>query len=282
MHAGSRTVASELAIDISTDLALDHDVPTSGGDGWRRGAIDAVHRADGTITLRDVSAGAELHVRGGRLLPGDGYRETARPVRAELARTGALLRLRARGLYHVHAAAVVAPDGGAIVFAGPSGAGKSTLAYALARRGWPVLGDDGVLLSSGVEVCATAWREPLQVSRALASEFPELAARDALADLGDPRQRIPVSATLARRAPVRALLIPQLGGTDRLTSIGPTEAMSVLVRQSPWVLLADAHASAHLAALQQIVERTPAFRLEHSPRALHAIADVLRALDVAA
>ena len=55
-------------------------------------------------------------------------------------------RFASRGLYQLHASAAVDPDGIAWMFAGPSGAGKSTLAYALARQGWHILGDDGVVL----------------------------------------------------------------------------------------------------------------------------------------
>src|SRR5687768_13308972 len=43
-----------------------------------------------------------------------------------------------------HAAGAVDPRGRAWLLSGDSGSGKSTLAYALARRGWRVLGDDGV------------------------------------------------------------------------------------------------------------------------------------------
>src|SRR5450432_2256668 len=98
---------------------------------------------------------------------------------------------RARGLYQLHASAAVDPRGIAWLFAGPSGVGKSTLAYALARQGWQILGDDGVVLqptSSGATL--HAWREPLQVSSWLESEFPEISARRHLESTNDPRKRI--------------------------------------------------------------------------------------------
>jgi hypothetical protein len=52
---------------------------------------------------------------------------------------GALLHQR--GLFALHASAVVTPFG-AVLFAGLSGSGKSTLACALHRKGYPVLTDE--------------------------------------------------------------------------------------------------------------------------------------------
>ncbi len=53
-----------------------------------------------------------------------------------------LLLLRRVGWHHLHAAAAVAPDGRAWLFAGNARAGKSTTAALLATRGWGVGGDD--------------------------------------------------------------------------------------------------------------------------------------------
>ncbi len=53
--------------------------------------------------------------------------------------------LRLRGFTPLHASAVVI-RGNAVAFVGPGGAGKSTIAGALARVGYPVLGDDVAVL----------------------------------------------------------------------------------------------------------------------------------------
>ena len=55
------------------------------------------------------------------------------------------LALAARGALVVHASAVALRTG-AIVLAGRAGAGKSTIAALLAREGFPVIADDGVVL----------------------------------------------------------------------------------------------------------------------------------------
>jgi len=63
-----------------------------------------------------------------------------------------------RGRLVLHAGCVVTPDG-AIGFLGDSGAGKSTLCAAFARAGYPLLGDDGVVVRertpAGFDVIAT-------------------------------------------------------------------------------------------------------------------------------
>jgi hypothetical protein len=63
---------------------------------------------------------------------------------------GFALQLRGKTCLHGSAVAV---DGRVLVLVGPSGSGKSTTAAALARRGYPVLTDDVVVLTD----CATAF-----------------------------------------------------------------------------------------------------------------------------
>ena len=217
--------------------------------------------------------GGGLLLRSGRLRPQHGYADAARPVRQELARVGAMVRLRALGRFHIHAGGVVAPDGGAWLLVGESGSGKSTLTYALARAGWPVLGDDGVVLErAGEEIAVHGWHEPMRVSIELARWFPELGERSADVDWEDPRRRLPVRAVRARRARVAGLLIVTRGPTDALTTLPPTAALAAVIPQSAMVLLGDGHAAAHLETLRALVERVPAFRLVHTERQLHVVA----------
>jgi hypothetical protein len=89
----------------------------------------------------------------------------------------------------IHAAAVVGPDGAAVVAVGPGGAGKSTVAAAAWAAGWPVLADDLVVVRPGphgLEVCGVP--RPLAVP----AEFSRLgpAIRD------DPRRRRRISGAL--------------------------------------------------------------------------------------
>lgn len=245
------------------------------GFAWRAGPIDALTDRDSTL-LRLMPDGGSLCVRHGRLQRAEGYAETPRADRQFLARVGAIIRLRAHGRFHVHAAGAVDPHGRAWLLAGENGAGKSTLAFALTRAGWLLLGDDGVIIERTADgIIAHAWREPLAVSRALASEFPELAGREAPAGYSDDRDRVPVRAPIAQRAPVAALVFLRRGDRDAITPVSAADALAQLVRQSSWVLMPDGHAQSHLDALRDLAERTPRFLLTHTEKQLHAIADTL-------
>lgn len=222
--------------------------------------------------LVDAEHRAELHLLHGRLQRGPGYGAAPRSTRQILARVGAMLKLRELGRYHVHAAGVLAPDGRAWLLVGPSGCGKSTLTYALARRGWPVLGDDGVVLEQrSAGAVAHAWREPLHVSIELAAWFPELRRYQRFVNWQDNRHRIAVEATYARHGTVAGVIVLERGTTDRLSPLSPTAALVALVRQSTFLLVTDTYSNANLATLRMMVESVPCYSLQHSPEQLQRI-----------
>jgi len=257
-------------------------VSTAPAFRWQFNAVTGTTDGDDARLTHDL--GAELLVRAGRLRRGAGYAEAPTHARIELARAGAILRLRRRGRYHVHASAVVDRHGRAWLFTGVSGSGKSTLAYALARRGWRVLGDDGVIIEPeaavGPTILAYAWRESLWVSAALASDFPELAMVDTLPLPGDPRARVPVVMPWARVAPVAAVIMLRQGADDAVERISAVESLAELVRQSAWVLIPDGSARQHLDGLKRLVEAVPSYRITHSPRQLQEIEATIDALGV--
>jgi hypothetical protein len=272
---------------------------------WAWGGIEAEIVGDATIVRPALARRpVELIVRQGRLARGPGYAGAAPALRHGLARMGAVIRLRERGRYFVHAAGAVDPRGRAWLLSGDSGSGKSTLTYALAQAGWRVLGDDGVVLEvpsvSGSiaapamsdansdrpaaqgSVWAHAWREPLRVSLDLEAHFPDLVSQATSGGVagipGDPRRRIAVSVPFARGAPLAALVFLVRGERDVATPLTPTAALSALIPQSPWVLVDDDHACAHLAALGHVAASVRAFRLEHSSRQLSARDGIARTL----
>lgn len=243
---------------------------------WRIGPIDIV-ATDTEALLHDTPSGARLRVSGTRLVRDAHYATAPRDARIRLARAGAMIALRTRGLYQLHASAAVDPNGIGFLFAGPSGVGKSTLAYALSRQGWQILGDDGVVLEptpSGARL--HAWREPLQVSSALAPEFPELRSRQHFENVHDPRRRIPMPTLPAHHAPLGAIIFPRRAACDRLSPLSQTMALAELIVQSSQVLLADRETPRHFARLQHVVATVPSFRLEHTQKQLHAIALTLQ------
>lgn len=221
--------------------------------------------SDRGISLVHIHEGAELHVRDGRLVRGPGYQRASRQARRSLARVGAILRLRARGRYLMHASAAVDLTGGAWLLAGDSGSGKSTLAWVLVRNGWTLLGDDGVVIEDADQgFVARAWRDPLRVSLDLSSRFPELASLAPKRATGDARARVPVERDITREAPLRAILFLQRDVTDRITRVGPAVTLASLVRQSPWVLIDDADAPRHLDLLAAVASAVPAYHVAHT------------------
>ena len=241
---------------------------------WQWGDVDASMSGD-EVCLAHRYTGVSLFVRGGRLRRGAGYERAAAATRREVARVGAIVRLRQRGRYFVHAAGAVDPRGRAWLLTGDSGSGKSTLAYALARSGWAVLGDDGVLISIvGSDVIAHPWHAPLEVSSSLVSEFPELRAQMSRARAGDSRRRIPIDVPRARPAPLAAVLFVERAEHHTLAAQRPLGALAALVRQSPWVILDDESAPSHLDVLRRTAH-LPSFRLAHTPAELHTMAQML-------
>lgn len=63
-------------------------------------------------------------------------------IRVWLLGTVMATLLHQRGMFPLHANAIVLPGGSVAAFSGPSGAGKSTMATLLDRAGFDVLGDD--------------------------------------------------------------------------------------------------------------------------------------------
>lgn len=245
---------------------------TTNAVAWCWGDVDA-SPIDGDLCLAHRRSAARMWVRDGRLVRGTGYDQADRRVRRDLARTGAIVRLRQRGRYLVHASGAVDPRGRAWLLSGDSGCGKSTLAYALARAGWTILGDDGVVIEPrDADVVAHAWRDPLAVSQSLADDFPELPSHPT--PMADARQRVPIEVPIARSASVAATLFVERADCYALETLTPLAALSALIRQSPWVILGDPFARAHLDALRRAAA-LPSFVLRHTAAELHTLARVL-------
>lgn len=241
---------------------------------WRANGVEGV-TLDSETTLRHLGEDAELHVARGRLSRGTGYDTASKHARHSLVRVGAILRLREHGRYYVHASGVVNHRGSAFIFVGESGSGKSTLAFALARLGWTMLGDDGVVLEPiDDSILVHAWRSHSLVSASLSSAFPELLGRESEAITGDARHRIPVSAPHARIARLGAIVFIRQGENGSLRRCGESDALTSLIRQSPWVLLGDAATGVHFEALGRIAASVPAFEFVHGYDELRRIGDI--------
>lgn len=242
---------------------------------WRMDEIEGVALNEDHTLLRDIRLGAELSVQSGRLTRGLGYDLADSTTRRALARTGAILRLRQRNRFYVHASGVVSPEGRALVFVGDSGSGKSTLAFALARSGWSLLGDDGVVLEPlPTGTIVHGWRSPLLVSTSLENHFPELGARAGDVMAGDRRRRIPMSVEMSAHASLASLVFVHQGTAVSLRPCAESDALMQLIRQSPWVLLGDRFSAGHFEALRRIVATTRLLSLTHGPAELSRMAEI--------
>lgn len=139
--------------------------------------------------------------------------------------TAVPLLLAERGGLTLHAAAVAAPAG-ALLLAGPSTRGKSTLALALARLGYPLIAEDGVLVTPDDR----AWPGPRGV-RLKEGEGPARRARlvDPPAEATGP---VPIAALVVLRPRGVALEVEPLDGARALPELaghlfhhGGTEAL---------------------------------------------------------
>jgi hypothetical protein len=240
---------------------------------WRSNGVEGV-TFDSESTLRHLGESAELRVAGGRLSRGAGYETASRSARQSLARVGAILRLRQRNRYYVHASGVVNHNDSAVMFVGESGSGKSTLAFALARQGWSMLGDDGVVLEPLEDtIRAHGWRSQSLISASLRSTFPELEGRESEVLAGDERERIPLDVPHARQASLGAMVFIKQGTNGYLRRCGQSDALTMLIGQSPWVLLGDANSHVHFEALARIADSVPSFEFVHGHNELLRIGD---------
>ena len=67
--------------------------------------------AGDSVLLTDLDNDAQLSITGGRLARGPGYERAAGASRRSLARTGAIIRLRQKNRYYLHASGVVDAQG---------------------------------------------------------------------------------------------------------------------------------------------------------------------------
>lgn len=203
--------------------------------------------------------------------PGQPAEDVPPDLYSMLTITTALL-LGGFGYALVHAAGVVSPEGIACLLVGDARSGKSTTCANLVRKGWNYLSDDQVVLkpeSSPGRVSVHGVLRPFHLD-------------DGWVSGASPRhQRRTVDSftlgpgTHQRSAPLGRLLFPRVvpGAATSLSPLHPGDAMTRLIRQSPWLLADRRSAAAVLGVLAQAAQQ-PAWALHlgldtyHEPRLL--------------
>ncbi|MGH9888615.1 MAG: hypothetical protein ACREBE_23990, partial [bacterium] len=203
---------------------------------------------------------------------------TARVIISEdgLARTNQLLRsfllnvcillFRRAGLHHVHGATLLDPRGRGWMLVGTSRSGKSTTTALLAKQGWHVGTDDIAFLCEpgargSIEVLA--WRERL----ALRDDVLESTGHFGGVSLGARRKTGWFPEELGTRwascVTPTVLAFPTASETRPTSAapLGAKDALSRLMRSSPWVALDAALADEHLRCMTQLVTQAGAWEV---------------------
>lgn len=174
-----------------------------------------------------------------------------------------LLLLRARGVYHLHAAAVRSPDGQLCLFPGTPRAGKTTLITALGLAGWQPLADDSLLLDmQGGAVRCWPLRKEFHLDEQLLAQWPQLAAA-------------PVRHRYGARVCVEAL---EFFGTQELAQQSFTKVDAVVLPQISEAAQSGLETLPASAALLKLAEQSVYLQLwrEHTARQFEGLAQLMR------
>jgi hypothetical protein len=175
--------------------------------------------------------------------------------------------LRRLGLYDFHGAGVVPPhQDKAVLILGASGTGKSTLTMQLVAHGWNYLSDDTLLLDNdrhGLQVYAlrkffaltTDTIAALQLSKASSNSAREVKHRFTAKDL--------LPATQIERSRPGAVFFPIITNTifSQVRRLTAAEAMTKLLRLSPWASYDERTAAKHLRTLAQLAKQCVSYEL---------------------
>jgi hypothetical protein len=151
--------------------------------------------------------------------------------------------LRARGVFHLHAACLVLPGDRTVLVPALAGAGKSTLAASLVATGADYLGDDTVFLARrGHEARLLALPREFHLAPRSARAVGLEAALDPGHETLAGKRRLDAAAAFPGRfrwdAPAPSLiLLPRITGEPltRLEPAGPADALGLLLESSALV-----------------------------------------------
>ncbi|GAC1478113.1 MAG: hypothetical protein NVS1B4_21600 [Gemmatimonadaceae bacterium] len=253
--AAPPSLSSRIAITVERRLAPPHDQLTrpASADFTMSGVAAHVASDGAAVALyaHDDSCGGRVHLAHGRaeLWTTVGEGERCPPLRSMLTIAAGLLMGRLHGAL-VHAAALVDPDGEGWLLVGDRWSGKSTTCASLVAAGWNYLADDQIVL-----------RPDPTATRIVAEGWPRQFNLDDGWELGVVRgRRRPRGQFMAtsrqETAALRGLLFPfvEPAAPTALLSTTAGDALTKLIRQSPWLLYDRAAAPAVLALFRDAAQ----------------------------
>lgn len=173
--------------------------------------------------------------------------------------------------------------GSAILFLGTSGRGKSTLATSFHSNGWPLMGDDAIIISTGETPSATALYPSLRLfPDSIAALLPKDISSEEIAHYSD-KQRLPVAIVKdiePASAPIKAIfVIDEPSATEiSVTRLSIADACMALVENSFALDPTDPlRARNRLDAASNLSREVPAFAISY-PRDYARLPDVRSAI----
>jgi hypothetical protein len=182
---------------------------------------------------------------------------------------GLLKLLRSVGVYSLHAAALITPNGAGLLLVGPPESGKSTLTIGLIREGWKFLSDDALLLRAGSHhIEALACRKSFYIDAVRSHDYSDFLLGSETPDSqGRQRRNLVIDERFAgqytTRCIPRIVIFPRVQSQDisTLTSIGGARALGILLSQSAPQLFDRSSTTAQLAVLKRLLGQTEAYEL---------------------
>jgi hypothetical protein len=219
------------------------------GPSGRLLLCDSDHRISAVVD--PAGHQATVRLRNPREWPDRSFRE----LFAAFTLTASFLLGRLRRTL-VHAGAVVAPDGRAWLLVGGTFSGKTTTCINLIRRGWDYVTDDqAILRREGDGISVEGWPRSFNVDVGYSRHVSEGVRSRVDPDVFGPGR-------WRRTALLGGLIFPRVeaGLPTVLTPMGPADALSGLLRQSPW-LLADPATAPNVLTLLVQAGQMPSYRL---------------------
>ncbi len=182
---------------------------------------------------------------------------------------GLIRLLRPLGLFSLHAACLLAPDGVGVLIVGSSGSGKSTLTIGLIREGWGYLSDDAVLLRKGSEaVEAMALRRHCFIDAQTPVDYSDFRLGEMVPDaVSGQRQRVYVDETFPGQAVptcvprvlVFSRIVPEPKST--LLPLTRVDALQILLTESGPQLFDPYTMAQQMEILKTLLSQTKTYEL---------------------